>query len=108
MPKPRRYKLVVFVPQTHLEKVRAAICDAGAGKIGNYDNCTFITSGIGTYRPLKGAKPFKGKTGKIEKAKEARLETIFPASKIKKVIAAMKKAHPYEEVAFDMYRLEAF
>jgi hypothetical protein len=106
MPKPRRYKLVVFVPKTHLEKVRAAVCNAGAGKIGNYDNCTFITSGTGTFRPLKGAKPYKGERGKIEKAKEARLETIIPGSIIKKVISAMKKAHPYEEVAYDVYRLE--
>lgn len=103
-----RYKLVVFVPKTHLEKVRAAICNAGAGKIGNYDNCTFITSGTGTFRPLEGAKPYKGKRGKIEKAKEARLETIVPAPIIKKVTAAMKKAHPYEEVAYDIYRLEDF
>ena len=105
MPKQKRYKLVVFVPQSHLENIRRAICLAGAGKIGNYDNCTFMSSGIGTFRPLKGTKPFQGKEGKLERVGEARLETIVPATKIKKVIAAMKKAHPYEEVAYDVFKL---
>ncbi|MBU0671770.1 MAG: hypothetical protein KJ732_01935 [Candidatus Margulisbacteria bacterium] len=107
MTKPRRFKLVVFIPQSHLEEVRAAICLAGAGQIGNYDNCAFISKGIGTYRPLKGATPFKGKKGRLEKTKEARLETIVLAPKLKPVIAAMKKAHPYEAVAYDVYKLEA-
>lgn len=101
------YKLVVFVPQDHLEQVRIAVCNAGAGKIGKkYDNCTFMTSGIGTFRPLKGAQPHIGEIGKIERVGEARLETIVPKKDLKKVIAAMKKAHPYEEVAYDVFRLE--
>ena len=108
MPKPKNYKLVVFVPQTHLEQLRLAVCNAGAGKIGKYDNCTFMTSGIGSFRPLKGAKPYQGKLGKIERVGEARLETSLPASKLKKVMAAMKKAHPYEEIAYDIYKLEDF
>jgi len=108
MPKLKNYKLVVYVPQSHVENVRVAICNAGAGKIGKYDHCTFMTSGIGTFRPLKGAKPFKGKVGKLERVGEARLETIVPAKKIKKVIAAMKKTHPYEEVAYDVFKLEDF
>jgi len=104
--KQKLFKLVVFVPQTHLERVRLAICNAGAGRIGKYDQCTFMTSGIGTFRPLKGAKPFKGKIGKVERVGEARLETVVSKVKIKAVIRAMLKAHPYEEVAYDIYKLE--
>ncbi len=100
------YKLVVFVPQTHVEQVRIAVCKAGAGKIGkNYDNCAFMSPGIGTFRPLKGAKPFIGKVGHIEGVGEARLETIVSKKDLKKAIAAMKKVHPYEEPAFDIYPL---
>jgi hypothetical protein len=102
----KRYKLVSFVPQDHLEQVRVAICNAGAGRIGKYDNCTFMASGIGTYRPLEGAKPFKGEIGKVERAGEARLETVVDKNDLKKVIEAMKKAHPYEEVAYDVFKLE--
>ena len=102
----KKLKLVVFVPQDHLEQVRLAICNAGAGKIGNYDQCAFMTSGIGTYRPLKGAKPFKGEVGKVERAGEARLEVTVEEKDLKTVIKAMKKAHPYEEVAYDVYKLE--
>jgi len=101
-----KYKLVVYVPQDHLEKVRLAICNAGAGKIGKYDQCAFMSSGIGTYRPLEGAKPFKGEVGKIERAGEARLEVTIEKDKLKAVIEAMKKAHPYEEIAYDVYKLE--
>jgi len=100
------YKLVTFVPASHLEKVRKAICKAGAGKIGEkYDNCTFYSFGIGTFRPLAGAKPFIGKKGKLVKVREARLETIVAEKDLKKVITAMKKAHPYEEPALDVSHL---
>ena len=99
------YKLIVFVPKTHLSKARDAICKAGAGKIGNYDYCTFATEGIGTYRPLKGAKPYKGKINKIEKVKEFRLEVLVPKGSLKQVIRALKAVHPYEEPAYDVYRI---
>ncbi len=107
MPRPTSLiKLVVFVPHSHLEKVRKAICSAGAGKIGGkYDNCTFYTFGTGTFRPLKGARPYLGRCGKLEKVSEARLETIVLKKDLKKVVTAMKKAHPYEEPAFDVYPL---
>ena len=104
--KEKLYKLVVFVPQTHLEKVRIAVSNAGAGKIGKYDNCSFMASGIGTYRPLKGSRPFKGKIGKLTRIGEARLEVTVSNNNLKKVIAAMKKVHPYEEIAYDIYKLE--
>jgi hypothetical protein len=100
------YKLVVFVPAARLEKVRTALCAAGAGKIGKrYDHCVFYSFGIGTFRPLGGAKPFIGKKGKIEKVREARLETIVAQRDLKKVVVALKKSHPYEEPAFDVYPL---
>lgn len=101
-----RYKLVVYVPQTHLEQVRIAMSNAGAGKVGNYDNCAFMTSGIGTFRPLKGAKPFQGGIGKVERIGEARIEATVQNIKLKKVIAAIRKVHPYEEAVIDIFKLE--
>jgi len=100
------YKLVVFVPQSHIEQVRIAMANAGAGRLGKYDSCAFMSSGIGTCRPLAGAKPFKGEFGKLERVGEARLEATVEKKNLKKVIAAMKKVHPYEEVAYDVYKLE--
>lgn len=98
-------KLVVYVPQSHAEKIRKTLAKSGAGKIGNYDFCSFSVIGIGRFRPLKGSKPFIGKQGKIEKVVEERIETICGKSKLKKVLAAVKKAHPYEESAIDIYPL---
>jgi hypothetical protein len=103
--KEKQFKLVVYVPQTHIEQVRIAASNAGAGRIGKYDSCFFMASGIGTYRPLKGAKPSKGEIGKLERTGEVRLETTVPKSKLKKVMAAIKKAHPYEEAVCDIYEL---
>jgi len=83
-----------------------AIASIGGGKIGKYDSCAFMTSGIGTYRPLKGSKPSHGEIGKLERTGEARLEVAVAADKIKDVIAAIKKVHPYEEPVIDVYKLE--
>jgi hypothetical protein len=99
------YKLVVYVPQTHIEQVRIAASNAGAGRIGKYDSCFFMSSGIGTFKPLKGAKPSKGNIGKLERVGEVRLETTVPKSKLKKVMDAIKKVHPYEEPVCDIYVL---
>lgn len=99
-------KLVVYVPETHADFVREAIGNAGAGHIGNYSHCTFNGRGIGTFLPLEGANPFIGKAGTLERVEEVRIETIVPASLQNKVVAAMLKAHPYEEVAYDIYPLE--
>lgn len=98
-------KLVVFVPRGHEDGVRDAMAAAGAGWIGNYSHCTFQAAGTGTFKPLEGANPYLGQVGKIEKAEEFRLETILPESLARKVVAAMIKAHPYEEVAYDLYPL---
>ena len=99
------YKLVVFVPIKAAAKVSNAVFAAGAGAIGNYRNCSFGAEGTGSFLPLKGAKPAIGKKGKLEKVPEVRFETIVPAEKLDNVIEAMKKAHPYETPAFDVFKL---
>ncbi|MBI4994600.1 hypothetical protein HZC21_03080 [Candidatus Peregrinibacteria bacterium] len=99
----RFVKIVVYAPASHANKVRKALAEAGCGYIGKYDFCSFSVKGIGRFRPKPGAKPFIGKTGKIEKVTEERIETICPKTKLKKTLAALKKAHPYEEPAIDIY-----
>jgi dinuclear metal center YbgI/SA1388 family protein len=101
----RHYKLVVFVPVESLAEVSNAVFAAGAGAIGNYSHCGFGAEGTGTFLPLEDAKPAIGKKGKLEKVPEIRFETIVPAEKLDKVVAAMKKAHPYETPAFDIIKL---
>jgi dinuclear metal center YbgI/SA1388 family protein len=99
-------KLSVFVPKTHSEAVRAALCDAGAGRIGQYDSCTFGTLGQGTFRGNENSNPFLGKPGKLEIAEEIRLETLLPRGLEAPVLKALKKAHPYEEIAYDLFPVE--
>ena len=98
-------KIVVFVPKTHTDIIRQAIGDVGAGKIGNYSHCSYSVDGVGRYKPLEGAKPHIGKVGKFEEVEEERIECVSEKSKAKEVIAAIRKVHPYEEVAFDIYPL---
>lgn len=99
------YKLVVFVPVDALDKVADAVFAAGAGAMGNYRDCGFRTGGTGTFLPLEGAHPAIGKRGRREAVHEMRFETIVPADKLDAVVAAMKRAHPYEMPAFDIFRL---
>ena len=99
------YKLVVYVPPEHEELVREAICQAGAGAIGKYSDCCFRSPGKGCFRPLNGSRPFLGETGKLEVVEELRLETVVPVEKLNLVVSNMLMAHPYEEVAYDIYRL---
>jgi len=99
-------KLVTFVPVDHAEKVREALFNAGAGHIGNYDSCSFNTEGQGTFRAGENTNPFVGEKGKIHHENEIRLETIFPGYIQGKVINALLQAHPYEEVAYDIYPLD--
>lgn len=99
-------KLAVFVPESHAEAVRAALCEAGAGVIGNYDFCTFSTTGEGTFRGASDTRPFIGSAGRLERARELRLETILPRGLEPQVLRALRKAHPYEEIAYDLYPLE--
>jgi dinuclear metal center YbgI/SA1388 family protein len=96
-------KLVVFVPKDYLQNVQDAIFVSGAGHIGKYDQCSFQQNGIGTFRALEGATPFVGELNKLHKEEEVRLETIFPVHLQSAVILEMITAHPYEEVAYDIY-----
>jgi len=98
-------KLVTYCPPSHAGQVQAAIFKAGAGEIGNYDNCSFSSQGEGTFRAHTGANPFVGEIGKLHTEPELRIETIFPAYLENAVITALRQAHPYEEVAYDIYPL---
>lgn len=96
-------KLVVYVPESHVDAVRAALWQAGAGEIGNYSSCSFAVRGEGTFLPGEATNPYVGTSGKLEKAEEIRLETVIPASKHRKIVSAMIRAHPYEEAAYDVF-----
>lgn len=100
------YKIVVFVPESHAEDVRHALSSGGAGHIGNYSHCTFQSKGEGTFKPLKGTNPFIGTQGKIEYVQEYKIESIVPENKLQKSLEKMIAAHPYEEVAYDVYPLQ--
>ncbi|WP_310550270.1 Nif3-like dinuclear metal center hexameric protein [Paenibacillus glufosinatiresistens] len=102
----RLSKLVVFVPKSHHQQVLDAVLNAGAGWIGNYSHCSFNIEGYGTFVPREGTDPFIGEQGKMERAEEIRIETIVPLGVRAKVIQAMLKAHPYEEVAYDLYSMD--
>jgi dinuclear metal center YbgI/SA1388 family protein len=99
-------KLVVFVPAAHAEAVRQALGQAGAGHIGNYDFCSFSTDGVGRFRGSDLTRPFLGKPGNLESAREIRLETVFPRGLEKPMLQALRSAHPYEEIAYDLYPVE--
>jgi hypothetical protein len=99
-------KIVVFVPESAADRVREALGNSGAGKVGSYSFASFSTKGIGRFRPEAGAKPAIGSIGVIEAVPEERIETICSRELIGQVIAAMKAAHPYEEVAYEISALE--
>lgn len=99
-------KLVVFVPKDHHQKVLDAVLNAGAGQIGNYSHCSFNIEGYGTFIPQEGTDPYIGEQGKMERAEEIRIETIVPSNLRNKVVQALLKAHPYEEVAYDLYPMD--
>lgn len=96
----------MFVPKSHHQKVLDAVLDAGAGSIGNYSHCSFNIDGYGTFVPGDATQPFIGKQGQMERVEEVRIETIVPNSIRNKVVQAMLKAHPYEEVAYDLYPMD--
>lgn len=99
-------KLVTFVPEDNSEQVRNAIFEAGAGHIGNYDCCSFNSRGEGTFRAGDASHPFVGQKGHMHFENEVKIETVLPAFLQNRVVAAMVKAHPYEEVAYDIYGLK--
>jgi hypothetical protein len=100
-----RRKLVVFVPEESLDAVRDALFDAGAGRIGEYERCSWYTAGTGTFFGGDETTPAIGERGKEERVPELRLETVYPEDRHDDVIAALHRAHPYEEPAFDVYPL---
>ncbi len=100
------YKIIVYIPKGHEDKISKALTAAGAGQIGNYSSCTFRTEGIGTFVPQEGTHPFIGEVGKLEEVHEVKLGTIVPQSLLNKAVKAVIKAHPYEEPAYDIMPLE--
>lgn len=99
-------KIVVFVPESYADIVREAMGKADAGKIGNYSHCSFSSKGIGRFKPEEGAHLNIGEVGKFESVQEERIEVTCERTKLDNVIKAIKEAHPYEEVALDIYSLE--
>jgi dinuclear metal center YbgI/SA1388 family protein len=100
------YKLVVYVPEGFENTVRTALGDAGAGRLGDYSYCSFMTSGTGSFKPLEGANPFIGTQGRLEEVPEYRIETVVPEAILHSTISKMLQVHPYEEPAYDVFLLE--
>ena len=96
-------KLVVFVPREALDPVRDALFAAGAGRIGDYERCSWYTEGTGTFFGREGTEPSVGQAGREQRVAELRLETVFPEELQAEVVEALRRAHPYEEPAFDIY-----
>ena len=98
-------KLVVFVPPESLDAVRDALFAAGAGRIGDYERCSWYAQGTGTFLGGEGTNPTIGERGREERVPELRLETVYPADREDEVLRALRAAHPYEKPAFDLYAL---
>ncbi|GEA49630.1 NIF3 1 [Vibrio inusitatus NBRC 102082] len=96
-------KIIFFVPVNNAEEVKNVLFDAGAGKIGDYDRCCFETQGQGQFRPLANANPHIGTQGEVERLKELKIELVCDDRYIKQSVKALLEAHPYEEVAFEVY-----
>lgn len=99
-------RLITFAPHEQAEEVRQAMFDAGAGHIGDYSKCSFNSEGEGTFKGSEDTDPFIGKPGELTRTREMKIETIYPVSKEKEVLKALIDAHPYEEVAYDIFTLE--
>ena len=95
----------MFVPREALDTVRAALFEAGAGRIGDYERCSWYTEGTGTFLGGEGTSPNVGQAGREERVAELRLETVFPTERQGEVIAALRRAHPYEEPSYDIFEL---
>jgi len=100
------YKLSFFVPKEQKEEVKEALFDIGVGKYKDYDKCSWEVLGTGQFRPLENANPFIGKKGEVEKVEEYKVEMICEDLLIKKAIKVLKETHPYEEVAYEVIKLE--
>ena len=101
------FKIEFYVPETHLEQVKNAMFKAGAGRVGDYDCCAWQTLGQGQFRPLEGSDPFIGKQDQVERVSEFKVEMVCLQGRQAAVIAALKSAHPYDEVAYCVIRIES-
>ena len=102
------YKLCFFVPESSCEMVKQAVFAVGAGRIGNYDQCCWQTLGSGQFRPLEGANPHLGQPNQLERVAEWKVEMVCSDDLIEAAVEALKRAHPYEEVAYEVYPLATF
>jgi hypothetical protein len=102
------YKLAFFVPPSHVDVVKNAVFAAGAGRIGDYEHCSWQVLGQGQFRPLDGSQPFLGQTGVVEQVQEWKVELVVADELIRPVLAALKQSHPYETPAYEVWRLEDF
>ena len=100
-----RVKIIVTIPKENTEEVRNAICEIGAGVIGNYTYCSMTTKCIGTFKPNEDANPYIGENNKLEIVEEDKLEVVCDTDKVKEVIQVLRKTHPYEEPAIDIIPL---
>ncbi|MDI5986161.1 YqfO family protein [Halomonas sp. M4R5S39] len=100
------YKLAFYVPLEDAEAVKAAVFATGAGRIGDYEACCFQTAGTGQFRPLAGADPHIGRVGDLARVEELKVELVCDAALIREAVAALRATHPYEEPAFDVWKLE--
>lgn len=99
------YKLIFFVPETHLEPVKTAVFAAGAGSLGNYEQCCWQVLGQGQFKPLAGAQPYVGQSGQLECLPEYRVEVLCAETVVRAAVSALRAAHPYEEPAYELVRL---
>lgn len=102
----KKIKIVVYVPESHTDAVRNAMGEAGAGKIGNYSYCSFVTKGTTYFMPMEGSQPVEGTIGELAQVIEDKIETVCMKDDVEKVLAAIEQAHPYEEPAIDIYPIE--
>lgn len=99
------FKLTVYIPATHVESVKEALFEAGAGRYAAYDRCAWQVLGEGQFRPLAGSRPFLGAAGRDEHVPEYRVEMLVPDDAAAAVLSALRRAHPYEEPAYDFVRI---
>ncbi|MBF0440751.1 MAG: NGG1p interacting factor NIF3 [Oligoflexales bacterium] len=102
------YKLCFYVPPEDAENVKTALFNKGAGKIGNYEWCSFETPGDGQYRPLEGSSPYRGEPNRLERVKELRVEMVCEDHLIREVVKTLLEVHPYETPAYDVVKCEKF
>jgi len=102
------YKIGFYVPESHLEQVKQAMFAAGAGQIGDYEQCSWQVKGLGQFKPMAGSSAFIGEVGQLETVEEYRVEMVCEVSYIQAAVEALKRAHPYEEPAYDVVKLEDF